>query len=192
MARPGVRDATQPSSTLGRCVRMAVASHRVRSTVLPPGWLGPARTSSLLSGFAGPHSSGTSLLSTRLSNQTASCILPEHWLVRPGIRCAPMPGRSYGEAMIRLLISVAFALAVATSAEAMSPAPLHEPDAMITHIAVGQPCDLKSQVRIWGCPRCGVNGICMLRVTRPVRQRTYLRCVEWNEGMCVEYDKTRR
>ena len=36
--------------------------------------------------------------------------------------------------MIRLLISVAIALAVATSAEAMSPAPLHEPDAMITQI----------------------------------------------------------
>ena len=30
--------------------------------------------------------------------------------------------------MIRLLISVALALAVATSAEAMSPAPLHEPE----------------------------------------------------------------
>ena len=36
--------------------------------------------------------------------------------------------------MIRLLISVAFAFAVATSAEAMSPAPLHEPDGMITQI----------------------------------------------------------
>jgi hypothetical protein len=31
--------------------------------------------------------------------------------------------------MIRLLISVALVFAVATSAEAMSPAPLHEPDA---------------------------------------------------------------
>ena len=50
--------------------------------------------------------------------------------------------------MIRLLISVAFALAVATTAEAMSPARLHEPDGMITHIADGQPCDLKNQVRI--------------------------------------------
>ena len=30
--------------------------------------------------------------------------------------------------MIRLLISVALTLAVATSAEAMSPAPLHEPE----------------------------------------------------------------
>ena len=38
------------------------------------------------------------------------------------------------EKMIRWLISVAFALAVATSAEAMSPAPLHEPDTMITQI----------------------------------------------------------
>ena len=96
------------------------------------------------------------------------------------------------ETMIRLSISVAFALAVATSAEAMSPAPLHEPDARVTHIADGQPCDLKNQVRIWRCPRCGANGICMLRTTPPVRQRAYRRCVEWNEGMCVEYDKSRR
>jgi hypothetical protein len=65
--------------------------------------------------------------------------------------------------MITLLISVAFAFAVTTSAEAMSPAPLHEPGARVTHIADGQPYDLKNQVRIWGCPRCGANGICMLR-----------------------------
>ena len=57
---------------------------------------------------------------------------------------------------IRLLISVAFALAVATSAEAMSPESLHEPDAMITQIT-DKPCNLPGQVRI--------NGICMLRST---------------------------
>ena len=92
--------------------------------------------------------------------------------------------------MMRLLIiSVAVAFAVATSAEAMSPAPLQELDARVTHIAYGQPCDLKNQVRIWGCPRCGAHGICMLRTTPPVRQRAYRRCLEWNEGMCVEYDK---
>jgi hypothetical protein len=34
--------------------------------------------------------------------------------------------------MIRLLISVVLALAVVTSAEAMSPAPLHQPDGMTT------------------------------------------------------------
>ena len=31
-------------------------------------------------------------------------------------------------------IAVAFALAVATSAQAMSPAPLHQPDGMITQV----------------------------------------------------------
>ena len=36
--------------------------------------------------------------------------------------------------MIRLLISVTFALTVKTSAKAVSPTPLHEPDAMITQI----------------------------------------------------------
>ena len=56
----------------------------------------------------------------------------------------------------RLLISLAFALAVATSAEAMSPEPLHEPDAMITQIT-DKPCNVPGQVRI--------NGICMLRST---------------------------
>ena len=32
------------------------------------------------------------------------------------------------------LIAVAFALTVATSAQAMSPAPLHQPDGMITQV----------------------------------------------------------
>jgi hypothetical protein len=36
--------------------------------------------------------------------------------------------------MIRLMISVAFAFAVATSADALSPAPLDEPDGMVTQI----------------------------------------------------------
>ena len=38
--------------------------------------------------------------------------------------------------MIRLSISVAFAFAVANSAEAMSPAPLHEPDARVTLLKI--------------------------------------------------------
>ena len=37
--------------------------------------------------------------------------------------------------MIRSLISVAFALAFATSAQAMSPVPLHQSDGMITKSA---------------------------------------------------------
>ena len=83
--------------------------------------------------------------------------------------------------MIRLLINVAFALAFATSAEAMSPAPLHEPDTMITQIRnvrpAHQPCDLPSQVRI--------NGICM-DYARHVSRAQHV-CISWNEGVCVEY-----
>ena len=57
--------------------------------------------------------------------------------------------------MIRLLISVALALAVATSAEAMSPAPLHEPDGMITKVRKArQPaCWDPNQIRINGSAR---------------------------------------
>ena len=36
--------------------------------------------------------------------------------------------------MIRLIAIAAFALAVATSAQAMSPAPLHQADGMITQV----------------------------------------------------------
>ena len=36
--------------------------------------------------------------------------------------------------MIRLIAIAAFALAAATSAQAMSPAPLHQADGMITHV----------------------------------------------------------
>ena len=35
---------------------------------------------------------------------------------------------------LRLIAFAAFALAVATSAQAMSPAPLHQPDGMITQV----------------------------------------------------------
>ena len=72
--------------------------------------------------------------------------------------------------MIRLLISVA-GLAVATSAEAMSPAPLHEPDSMITKVRKAGQCDDPNQVL--------VNG----RHVSPSQHR----CVQWNEGFCVEY-----
>ena len=46
--------------------------------------------------------------------------------------------------MIRLIVFSAFALAVATSAKAMSPAPLHQPDGMITQVICG-PGQVRSQ-----------------------------------------------
>jgi hypothetical protein len=55
--------------------------------------------------------------------------------------------------MIRL-IAVAFGLALATSAQAMPLAPLHQPDGMITQVAAA--C---------GAGRTRVNGVCVARTT---------------------------
>jgi hypothetical protein len=77
--------------------------------------------------------------------------------------------------MIRLL-AVIFALAVATSAEAMSPAPL-QPDSMITQVRQARQCDDPNQVR--------VNGICE-DDARHVSRAEH-KCIAWNEGFCVEY-----
>jgi hypothetical protein len=73
--------------------------------------------------------------------------------------------------MIRLIAVSAFALAMATSAQAMSPAPLHLTDAMITQIAVG--C---------GVGRTRVNGVCVARATRRHVRREARRCAVWGAG----------
>ena len=73
--------------------------------------------------------------------------------------------------MIRL-ITVAFALAVATSAQAMSPAPLHQPDGMITQVR--EAC---------GAGRVRINGVCVARTTK----RQVRRCARWNGGTCVRW-----
>ena len=86
--------------------------------------------------------------------------------------------------MIRL-VAVAFALAVATSAQAMSPAPLHQPDGMTMQARVARQippwCDYTpGQVRVYGCPRCGVNGICMYRTPPLSRHRGHRRTYEYD------------
>ena len=73
--------------------------------------------------------------------------------------------------MIRL-IAVAFALAVATSAQAMSPAPLHQADGMITQVR--EAC---------GAGRVRINGVCVARTTK----RQVRRCARWSGGACVRY-----
>ena len=65
--------------------------------------------------------------------------------------------------MIRL-IAVAFALTLASSAQAMPVAPIHQPDGMTTQVAVG--C---------GAGRTRVNGVCVARTTNYVR-RAARRC----------------
>jgi hypothetical protein len=59
--------------------------------------------------------------------------------------------------MIRLVAAAGFALAIATSAEAMTPASIPQPDGIITQVAVG--C---------GAGRTMVAGRCVARTT--VRQ----------------------
>ena len=59
--------------------------------------------------------------------------------------------------MIRLIAVAGFALSVAISAQAMTPAPIPQPDGMITQIAAA--C---------GAGRTRVNGVCVARTT--VRQ----------------------
>jgi hypothetical protein len=59
--------------------------------------------------------------------------------------------------MIRLIAVAGFALAVTSSAQAMTPAPIPQPDGMITQVAAG--C---------GAGRTMVNGVCVARTT--VRQ----------------------
>jgi hypothetical protein len=59
--------------------------------------------------------------------------------------------------MIRLIAVAGFALAVTTSAQAMTPAPIPHPDGMITQV-----------VAACGAGRTRVNGVCVARTT--VRQ----------------------
>ena len=74
--------------------------------------------------------------------------------------------------MIRLIAFAAFALAVTTSAQAMTVAPVHQPDGIITQVA-------------WACGpgRTRINGVCVARTT--VRQAR--RCARWSGGACLRY-----
>ena len=56
--------------------------------------------------------------------------------------------------MIRLIAVASFAFAVATSAQAMSPAPLHQPDGVLTQVRMA--C---------GAGRVRVHGVCVARTT---------------------------
>ena len=77
--------------------------------------------------------------------------------------------REYARKPMRRLVAVAaIALAAATSAQAMSPVPLHQADSMIT------------QVRNCGPGQVQSGGKCVLRTT--TRQS---KCLNWSEGFCV-------
>ena len=74
--------------------------------------------------------------------------------------------------MVRLIAVAAIAFAAATSAQAMSPMPLHQSDSMITQVR--EAC---------GAGRVRINGVCVARTTK----RQVRRCARWSGGACVRY-----
>ena len=79
--------------------------------------------------------------------------------------------------MVRMIAGAGFALAIATSAQGMTPAPISEPDSMITPIAAG--C---------GPGRTMVNGVCVARTTIRQTRRAVRRCVRWAGSVCALYE----
>ena len=81
------------------------------------------------------------------------------------------------EQAVGLLAIAGFALALATSAEAITPVPLHQPEGMIMQIAYG--C---------GAGKTRVGRDCVARTTiRHTRRasRAVHRCVSWDRGVCA-------
>ena len=74
--------------------------------------------------------------------------------------------------MIRLIATAAFTLVIATSAHAVTPAPLHQTDNVITQVR--EAC---------GAGRVRINGVCVARTTR----RQVRRCARWSGGTCVHW-----
>ena len=79
--------------------------------------------------------------------------------------------------MIRLIAVSAFALAFAAPAQAMSPAPLHQMDAIATQVALG--C---------GVGMTRVGGVCVARATKRQVRRQVRRCAVWGAGnVCARW-----
>jgi hypothetical protein len=74
--------------------------------------------------------------------------------------------------MIRLIAVTGFVLAVATSAQALTPVPIHQPDGMITQVRLG--CGPGMTV---------VNGVCVSRAG--IRQAR--RCLRWQGSVCARW-----
>jgi hypothetical protein len=79
--------------------------------------------------------------------------------------------------MIRLVAITGFALAVATSVQALTLAPIHQSDSLIMPVTAG--C---------GPGRTMVNGVCVARTTIRQTRRAVRRCVRWSGGACAQYE----
>jgi hypothetical protein len=79
--------------------------------------------------------------------------------------------------MIKLIAVAGFTLSVATSAQAMTPAPIPQ-----THN------DIIAQIAAaCGPGRTRVNGVCVARTTIRQTRREVGRCVRWQGGACALY-----
>jgi hypothetical protein len=67
--------------------------------------------------------------------------------------------------MIKLVVIAGFTLSIAVSAQAMTPAPIPQPDSMIKEVAAA--C---------GAGRTRVNGVCVARTTVRQTRRAVRRC----------------
>ena len=79
--------------------------------------------------------------------------------------------------MTRLIMIAGFAFSVATSAQALTPAPIPQPDGLITQVAAA--C---------GVGRTRAGGVCVARTTIRHARRDVRRCVRWNAGVCARYE----
>jgi hypothetical protein len=75
--------------------------------------------------------------------------------------------------MIRSIAIAAFALSLASLAQAMPAAPVHLPDGLTTQVAFG--C---------GPFRTRVAGVCVARTTIRQTRRRVRRCAFWRGGVC--------
>jgi uncharacterized MnhB-related membrane protein len=77
--------------------------------------------------------------------------------------------------MIRTIGLVIFGRALASAAQAMPLAPIHQPDSAITQARMG--C---------GMGRVMVNGVCQSRAGMRQERRAMRRCVRYSGGVCVK------
>jgi hypothetical protein len=75
--------------------------------------------------------------------------------------------------MIGFIAVAGFALAVATLAQAITPAPLAQPYNIITEVAFG--C---------GLGRTMIGGVCVARTTIRQTRRAERRCLRWTGNVC--------
>ena len=79
--------------------------------------------------------------------------------------------------MTKWLAVATFAVLIGTSAQAMTPAPMMQPESMITPV-----------VAACGVGRTRINGVCVARTTVRQTRRAVRRCLRWQAGVCAQYE----